>query len=462
MLQDQISVDRIGQLLVDILPALQCLHSQGQIHGDITPEHIYWNGNLSNYQLRSNTLSLANPVYSAPEQLQGNPTESSDLYSLGITCIHLLTGVHPFDLFDISTEEWVWRDYWLPNATDQHGENIANIIDRLIQPSLEKRWHSAAEVIAAITKVTKLKPVTYQLPSQWRCTQTLTGHQGIFAGITSLAISDSHIASASEDKTIRLWDLSTHQTRYILKGHEGFVETVAFHPDGQILASGSRDRSVKLWHQDKLVRTLTEHTEPINMVAFHPDGQVLASGSTDRTIKLWEVSTGKLLKTLTSHKLKVLAVAFSSLGTLASASADSTIVIWTDEAMPKQLTGHVGTVTTIAFSPDGQLLASGGEDRQIRLWDTKTGMCIRVLPGHPWLVSALAFSHDSKILFSGSWDRSVKVWKISTGQVINTLIGHTDSITSVVVSTDGQQLVTGSRDRSVKIWQYGNLNIFHN
>ncbi len=456
-MQGQISIDRIGQILADILPGLQRLHSQGQLHGDITPEHIHWDAALAGYQLLPNTSSLANPVYSAPEQLQGHPGESSDLYSLGVTGIHLLTGVHPFSLFDISEQKWVWRDYWLSNVANQHDEKIASILDRLIQPDADQRWHSAADVMTEIARFTKPKSVITNPPTRWHCTQTLTGHSGIFAGIIGLAVSANHMASASEDKTIRLWDLSTNKISYILKGHQGFVETVAFQPgNSRILASGSRDRSIKIWSQDQVLHHLTNHALAVNAVAFSPDGQQLASGSSDRTIKLWEASTGKLCQTLTGHKLKVLAVDFSSLGILASASADGTIVIWTEETMQQQLTGHIGAVTTIAFSPDGQLLASGGEDRQIRLWDVKTGTCLRVLAGHPWLVSTLKFSPGGGVLFSGSWDWTVKVWSVSTGQAIDTLVGHTDSVTSVVVSADGQQLFTGSRDRSIKIWQYRN------
>jgi WD40 repeat protein len=449
MMQAQASIDQISQMLVDILPALQRLHDQGKLHGDITPEHISWQPEISAYQLAPSTSSIANPVYSAPEQLQGKPCAASDLYSLGVACIHLLTGIHPFELLDLTERKWIWRDYWL--ADSGNNQRMAAVIDRLIQPNLAQRWQSAAAVLAEITQVTGL--VVTQPKTLWTCLNTLEGHSGLFAAITSLALSSKWLASGSEDKTIRLWDLATGLTTYILSRHQGFVEAVAFQPNSaNILASGSRDKTIKIWDLNQILFNLNGHTQAVNTVAFSPDGLQLASGSSDRTVKLWEVATGQLLATLVGHKLKVTTVAFSVSGILASGSADGTICIWQDGNMQHQLTGHLGAVTTIAFSPNGQLLASGGEDRSIRLWNTQTWICQQVLAGHPWQVSALAFTPASDVLLSGSWDKKVKFWQVATGHEFDVLSGHVDSVTCLVMDTSGQKIFTGSRDRSIKIW----------
>lgn len=443
------TIEQITQMLVDVLPALQRIHSQGKLHGDVSPEHISWQAVQSKYQLIASTSLIINPVYAAPEQIQGNPVNASDLYSLGVTCIHLLTRVHPFELIDLSTGKWVWRDYWLL-ANDS--QQIGSVIDQLIQPNLEQRWLSATDVLkhlAKATGVTISKPLTL-----WNCVDTWEGHSGLFAAVTSLSLNNCWLASASEDKTIRLWNLATGQTNHILSEHQGFVEAVAFQPNStNILASGSRDKTVKIWERDRVLHNLVGHSQAVNSLAFSLDGQQLASGSSDRSVKLWQVATGELLITLTGHKLKITTVALNAAGILATASADSTIGIWQNNKMQRQLTGHVGSVTAIAFSPDGQMLASGGEDRSIRLWDTQTWTCRQVLPGHAWQVSSLAFISGGEVLLSGSWDKTVKFWQVDTGKEFDLLAGHTDSVTCLAIDAHEQKIFTGSRDRSIKAWE---------
>jgi WD40 repeat protein len=441
-------IEHITQILLDILPALQRIHDRGKIHGDVTPEHLCWQPARSIYQLAPNTSSVTNPVYGAPEQIQGNPIAASDLYSLGVSCIHLLTGIHPFDLFDVQGK-WIWRDYWL-DANDPQQIGVA--IDRLIQPSPDQRWPSATAVLDHLTKITKVE--SSKPPTLWNCLDTWDGHSGLFAAVTCLALNSQRLASASEDKTVRLWNLATGQASHVLTSHQGFVEAVVFQPHNtDILASGSRDKTIKIWELDRVLYSFTGHGQAVNTLAFSPDGQRLASGSRDRTIKLWQVATGELITTLTGHKLNITTIAFNIDGILASASADGTIGIWQNNIMQRQLTGHIGSVTAIAFSPDGQILASGGEDRSIRLWDTQTGVCLQTLPGHAWQVSSLAFMAGGAVLLSGSWDKTVKFWQIDTGKEFDVLAGHIDSITSVVTDASGQRIFTGSRDRSIKIWQ---------
>ena len=161
------------------------------------------------------------------------------------------------------------------------------------------------------------------------------------------------------------------------------------------------------------LRTLTGHGSYVRSVAFSPDGKTLASGSDDKTIKLWRVRDGRLMKTLTGHGSLVLSVAFSPDGkTLVSGSDD--IKLWrvSDGKLMKTLTGHVDWVSSVAFSPDGKTLASGSDDKTIKLWRVSDGRLIKTFTGHGNYVLSVAFSPDGKTLASGSDDNTIKLWGV--------------------------------------------------
>ena len=192
---------------------------------------------------------------------------------------------------------------------------------------------------------------------------------------------------------------------------------VAFSPDGRLLASGSSDKTMKVWEvaSGALLRTLEGHTWSVNSVAFSPDGRALASASWDNTIRLWDAASRALLRTLEGHTFWLRSVAFSPDGrTLASGSADNTIRLWdaAGGALLRTLAGHTGDVHSVAFSPDGRLLASGSEDNTIRLWDAASGALLRTLEGHTYTVNSVAFSPDGRALASGSWDGTVRLWGV--------------------------------------------------
>jgi WD40 repeat protein len=269
------------------------------------------------------------------------------------------------------------------------------------------------------------------------------------------------VASSSDDKTIKLWDVETRIELRTLSGHPDGVWSIAFSPDGKLIVSGSNDKTVKLWDVEtgREIKTLTGHSGPVKAVAFSPDGKLIVSGSYDNTIKLWDVKTGKELKTLAGHPRSVETVAFTPDGKrIASGSSDDTIKLW-DVATGKELktlAGHSGYVLSVAFSPNGKLLASGSEDKTIKLWDVETGREIITLTGHSTLVWSIAFSPNGKLLASGSWpdeDRRpsgtdwngmIKLWDVATGKELRTLSGHSGWILSVAFSPDGKQIVCGS------------------
>ena len=472
--QGTFSAADIWQVLEDLLPIIQALHARQIIHGDIQPEKILQVGARSEIPAKSRpslalmveTLAARSPTqvispdYAAPEQILRKPIFASDLYSLGVTCIYLLTGIHPFTLFDAANHCWIWKDYWI--VDDDYTSNdkrLEQILNQLIEPDLDQRFTSTGDAIAAISAIRGKKPLVMPLTpiSHWRCTATLLGHQSAFSGVNAVAIAPNHqtVASASDDKTIRLWDIDTKALLFTLPG-QARVNAVSFHPEKvDLLASSSHDRTVQLWNlQTQQSQSLAGHRYAVNAVAWSPNGEVLASGSADKMVKLWSAA-GELITTLEGHRLAVNAIAFSPVGSIVlSASADSSVRVWNYQTFEslQVLTGHTGAVTAIAFAPNGELFATGSEDRTIRIWN-RAWECVRTLPGHPWLVSGLGFLPDSRTLLSSSWDQTVKLWNVETGEEIESLVGHTDSVTSVAIARNGGTIVSGSKDRSVRVWQ---------
>jgi WD40 repeat protein len=266
--------------------------------------------------------------------------------------------------------------------------------------------------------------------------------QGHSASVTSVAFSPDGklLASGSTDQTIKLWEVNTGKLLNTLQGHSGAVNSVAFSPDGQVLASGSADKTIKLWDVNtgqlrktlqglgtgEELKTLRAHSEPIMSVAFSPDGQVLASGGADKTINLWGVwgvNTGKLLNTLQGHSASVTSVVFSPDGKeLASGSTDQTIKLWEVNTgqLLNTLQGHSASVTSVAFPPDGKELASGSDDNAIKLWDVATGKLLNTFQKHSHSIIAVAFSLDGKVLASGSADKTIKLFFAATDEEVAT------------------------------------------
>ena len=283
---------------------------------------------------------------------------------------------------------------------------------------------------------------------------TLTGHTGLVKGV-AYSPDGTRVASASFDRTVKVWNTATMQETLTLKGHTDAVSKVAFSPDGQRLASASGDETVKVWDaatgQESL--TLKGHTTAVWSVAFSPDGMRLASGDFDGTVRVWDAMAGKSAHTLLGHTDRVYGVAFSPDGKrLASASWDSTVKVWDATGLELLvLQGHTGRVWCVTFSPDGTQLASGG-DKTAKIWDAVTGQETLTLNATHYTVTDVAFSPDGTRLATASDDKMVKIWDVATGQERKTLKGHTGYVQSVAFNPDGTQLVSASADQTVRIW----------
>ncbi len=229
------------------------------------------------------------------------------------------------------------------------------------------------------------------------------------------------IASSSGllSESIQVWDAATgrssnEHTR--CDGHSERVLAIAWSPDGRYIASASEDATVRVWNvvAGRSIYTYRGHTLPATAVAWSPDEQRIASSSEDKTVHVWNASSGGNILAYYAHRDKVNALAWSHGGThIATASDDGTVQVW-DAATGRRsysYTGHVGGVTAAAWSPDGIRVASGGLDETVQVWNAITGSTISTYRGHTDWVGAVAWSPDGRYIASGSWDKTVRVWE---------------------------------------------------
>ena len=318
-----------------------------------------------------------------------------------------------------------------------------------------------------------------------------------------------HLAEAWNYMDACRWDFRGWEHDYLftemnkgfreLAGHTKRLRTVAFSPDGKRIASGSHDKTIKVWDVEtgEELRTIRGHAAEVMSVAFGPEGRRIVSGGFDRTVRIWDAETGEELQRFEGHQAQVLGVDFDPTGErVASVSIDRTLRVWDVRSVEQVFScssddsGFVGVsyspdgkriagITrtklmlfeakdgrkvfsseetprpfhSVDFSPDGKRIVVGGCEGLVRVLDTETGQTLRECEGHNGTVTAVAFGPEGRQVISGGMDKSVRVWNAETGEEIRSLIGHLDMVLCVAVSPTGGHIASGSKDRLLGVWE---------
>ncbi|KAF9432568.1 hypothetical protein BGZ76_010624 [Entomortierella beljakovae] len=309
--------------------------------------------------------------------------------------------------------------------------------------------------------------------SSWKRQKVLKGHSGPVICIAFSPVPGSkYVASGSYDKSIRVWHLDKGTTEITLTGHEGEVTSVVYSPNGKEIVSGSYDKSVRIWDVEtkKQKHAFQGHGGVVTAIMHSPTKPQVASGSFDSGVRVWNTDTGECQFNLEGgHKEKITVVMFSRDGRhLATGSDDKVIKVWdTDDGkllyeISKENGGHDGGVSSIVYSPIKDEFASGSNDRTIRIWKMEDGSPVKTLKGHDGDVTSIVYSADGSTIASGSDDKTVRLWDVETGTPFHTLQGHTLRVTSVVYCAEIDQIASGSWDKTVRLWNLNASNTLGN
>ncbi|HKF36430.1 MAG TPA: WD40 repeat domain-containing serine/threonine-protein kinase [Ktedonobacteraceae bacterium] len=433
------------------------------------------------------TTALGSTGYAAPEQYgKAQTTPRADIYALGATLHQLLSGKDPSDTpFQFASLQLLGHPVFA---------GLEKLVMQMVQMDASKRPTNIAAIkqvlqsIATQQLIGKTNPLqagippAYQPPALPRAPKQATlpkpqkttryicaGHTSRLTAVT-WSPGGTQIATASYDKTVRVWDASLGSSIITYRGHWDRVQAVAWSPDGKRIASAGDDGTVQVWDAatGQQVLTYRGHANAVSALAWSPDSKRITSASEDKTVQVWDVPSGVLAFAYRSHTGKVLAVAWSPDGKrIASGGEDKSVQVWPPFKDKSSFfsaflvtprgqfiyKGHSGRINGLAWSPTGQRIASVSSDKSTQVWDSTSGRKYIIYRTTSSGLNAVSWSPDGRYLASGGNDKMVQVWDAITRSNIFTYRGHTGYVTSVAWSPDGKQLASASVDHTMQVWR---------